>query len=322
MNWIDIAVIAIVAVMAMPGIQRGFLHGAIDLITLAISVAVAAYGYEAAAGLLAGLFNRDSGAWNVVGFILVAMVAQIVLSMLTSLVLAPLIQAGRKLAPIRWVDGLLGLVPGAFKGVLLSTALVLALTLLPVGNQLDRNLADSALGSRLLSGATGLTYEAQDRTGIDLSDFTILTAQPGGEGYRLPYAIDEGLVVSEADEERMIALVNEERARNGLPALTFDPALRDVAREHSTEMVSLGYFAHESPVAGSPSDRLVAAGVPFGVAGENLAFAPSVEIAHRSLMRSEGHRENILSPRYQRIGVGVIVTPYGSKMFTQEFTGD
>ena len=87
-------------------------------------------------------------------------------------------------------------------------------------------------------------------------------------------------------------------------------------------MLKLGYFAHNSPVSGSPSDRLQAAGISFRVAGENLAYAPTVEIAHRGLMNSPGHRANILSPDFTRVGIGVIVAPNGERMFTQDFIGN
>jgi uncharacterized protein YkwD len=59
-------------------------------------------------------------------------------------------------------------------------------------------------------------------------------------------------------------------------------------------MFKLKYFSHDSPVASSPFDRLKAAGFSYLRAGENLADAQSVSVAHRALMDSPGHRENIL----------------------------
>jgi uncharacterized protein YkwD len=54
--------------------------------------------------------------------------------------------------------------------------------------------------------------------------------------------------------------------------------------------------------------------------GENLALAPSVDLAHIGLMNSPSHRENILDPNFKRIGIGIIdADPYG-KMITQVFT--
>jgi uncharacterized protein YkwD len=60
-------------------------------------------------------------------------------------------------------------------------------------------------------------------------------------------------------------------------------------------------------------------GVQYMLAGENLAYAPTVEIAHKGLMNSPGHRENILRPEFGRIGIGVIDGGIYGKMFTQNF---
>jgi uncharacterized protein YkwD len=60
-------------------------------------------------------------------------------------------------------------------------------------------------------------------------------------------------------------------------------------------------------------------GIRYSFAGENLAFAPSTEFAMTGLMNSPEHRENILSPNYTRVGIGVIDAGIYGKMFTQEF---
>jgi uncharacterized protein YkwD len=128
------------------------------------------------------------------------------------------------------------------------------------------------------------------------------------------------LVADPVAEQRMLELVNSERARVGLQPLVADERLRDVARAHSLEMFQLDYFAHASPTAGSPFDRMQADGIKFGVAGENLAFAPNVEVAYQGLMNSPGHRANILRPEFGRVGIGVIRSPAQGSMFTQDFT--
>ena len=62
-----------------------------------------------------------------------------------------------------------------------------------------------------------------------------------------------------------------------------------------------------------------AAGARFAIIGENLALAPTTELAHRGLMDSPGHRANILSPQYGRVGIGVAEGGLHGKMFAQEF---
>jgi uncharacterized YkwD family protein len=121
-------------------------------------------------------------------------------------------------------------------------------------------------------------------------------------------------------EQRMLDLVNTERARTGLQPLAADERLRRVARAQSLEMFERDYFSHTSPTAGSPFDRMHTAGITFQVAGENLAYAPNVEVAHQGLMNSPGHRANILRPEFGRVGIGVIRSQAQGEMFTQDFT--
>lgn len=123
------------------------------------------------------------------------------------------------------------------------------------------------------------------------------------------------------DEAKMLELVNQERAKAGLPALKVDMKLTELARKKSQDMVDNNYFSHTSPTYGSPFDMMKAAGVSYRYAGENLAGAAQVESAHRNLMNSPGHRANILNSNFDHIGIGIIEgSPYG-KIYTQMFIG-
>lgn len=81
-----------------------------------------------------------------------------------------------------------------------------------------------------------------------------------------------------------------------------------------------GYFSHYTPEGLSPFDRMNAAGMSFSFAGENLALAPNVAMAMQGLMNSAGHRANILSPNFGKVGIGVIDGGIYGEMFCQEFT--
>jgi uncharacterized protein YkwD len=59
--------------------------------------------------------------------------------------------------------------------------------------------------------------------------------------------------------------------------------------------------------------------VRFSTAGENLALAPTVQIAHTGLMNSPGHRANILRPQFGRVGIGIMDGGRRGLMVTQNF---
>jgi uncharacterized protein YkwD len=81
------------------------------------------------------------------------------------------------------------------------------------------------------------------------------------------------------------------------------------------------YFGHVNLDNETPFDRLKRGGIKFLAAGENLALAPNVTLAHQGLMNSPEHKENILYPTYKSIGIGAIdAGPGRGIMFVQEFT--
>ena len=118
----------------------------------------------------------------------------------------------------------------------------------------------------------------------------------------------------------MLDLVNRERTQRGLQPLETDGELRLLARAHAADMFKRGYFAHNTPEGLNPFDRMREANIPFTVAGENLALAPTLDMAHDGLMNSPGHRANILNDQFTKIGIGVLDGGIYGKMFVQDFT--
>ena len=147
-----------------------------------------------------------------------------------------------------------------------------------------------------------------------------MTVKPEGkELVNLRFTVKDGSVDAEAEQE-MFRRVNTERAKAGLQFLEFDNSLRDVARAHSDDMFRRGYFSHYTPEGLSPFDRMNNAHITYTYAGENLALAPSTQLAMQGLMNSPGHRANILSVNFGKVGIGVIDSGIYGEMFCQEFT--
>ena len=123
-----------------------------------------------------------------------------------------------------------------------------------------------------------------------------------------------------AEESKMINLVNQERTKAGLKPYTYDSSLRAAALSHSRDMSQNNFFSHTSPTKGTFSQRLAASGVKHTAAGENLALNGSVDKAHVSLMNSSGHKANIMSATYTRVGIGIVYNQSkGAYYITQWF---
>jgi len=117
----------------------------------------------------------------------------------------------------------------------------------------------------------------------------------------------------------VFALINEERADYGLPALLWHDGVAQVAYEHSVDMDVRDYFSHVTPEGLSPGQRATAAGIEWSAYGENIAYGqPTPEAVMEAWMDSEGHRENILGTWYTHVGVGVHVAG-GGPWWTQNF---
>lgn len=122
-----------------------------------------------------------------------------------------------------------------------------------------------------------------------------------------------------AQEQKTWNLLNQDRQKNGLPALPLDPELSRIARIKSRDMNDQGYFAHESPTYGNAAAMLRYFGYAFHGVGENIAHHATVEKAEAAFMSSPGHRTNILGSQWTRVGVGVWVEKNGFVYVTQLF---
>ncbi|MCR2806162.1 CAP domain-containing protein [Paenibacillus soyae] len=108
-------------------------------------------------------------------------------------------------------------------------------------------------------------------------------------------------------QQQVVTLVNQERAKLGLPALQMDTLLNKVATEKARDMDVNNYFSHTSPTYGSPFDMMKSFGVKYSYAGENIASGqPTAARVMSDWMNSPGHRANIVSPNFTKIGVGYV----------------
>ncbi len=125
-------------------------------------------------------------------------------------------------------------------------------------------------------------------------------------------------------ERRAFEMINSVRLRNGLAPLSWDPDLCRMARAHSKNMASRGFFSHLTPDGLSLKDRAHQAGLaPFRMIAENIAYNQGYDdpgaFAVEGWMISSGHRGNILDREYRSSAIGVFVNSEGCVYLTQVF---
>lgn len=133
---------------------------------------------------------------------------------------------------------------------------------------------------------------------------------------------DSSALSARSIERRVFDLVNNERVKIGLQPLIWLDRAADSARTHSQDMAGNNYFSHKDlggKLAGSRADKC---GLnDWRLIGENIAWiSGGGDTASRTVnswMRSEGHRENMLNPKFKESGIGLAVTREGKYYFTQ-----
>ena len=119
-------------------------------------------------------------------------------------------------------------------------------------------------------------------------------------------------------EKRIFEELNHERASYGLSALQWDDHAANAARAHAQLLAENGKLSHQFSGEASLPERLGGTGARFTVSAENVARTEFLEDVHPALMRSSGHRANILSSSYNAVGIGVVENR-GRFYVTQDF---
>ena len=129
----------------------------------------------------------------------------------------------------------------------------------------------------------------------------------------------------EDHHERSIGkLTNVAREKHQLGPLQWDSRLQALAKAHSRDMAEKQYFDHDNKEGDGAKERAYKAGyhcggpLSLGI-GENIYFGDGPEAATASWMNSPGHRENMLDPLFDRVGVGIHwgeLSVYGKGYFT------
>jgi uncharacterized protein YkwD/uncharacterized membrane protein required for colicin V production len=317
-HWIEIVIVVVVGVFAMQGYVRGFALWVLDIIGLIAAILLAFRFYGPVSEFL-GSIGVPLEFQMVAAFLLVFFVVQFAMIILGGTL-------GRSLhpspdgRPIDVVNRLAGIPVGAIFGLAVTAMFLTLMLRLPVEPLHKDAITRSPMAERLVASPDRLPNGWREMLVPDGAERLFQVRRVSEEeSIQLPFRSDSGRPAPQL-EEQMIELVNGERAAVGLPPLAFDAQLRTIARNHSDDMLRSGFFSHRSPNTGDPADRARAVGYQFRVIGENIALAPTLAIAHRGLMESRGHRENILRPEYTRIGIGILDAGIEGLMVTQNFS--
>lgn len=118
----------------------------------------------------------------------------------------------------------------------------------------------------------------------------------------------DSLPVIQPAAVQLLALANQARAAAGASPLKWDDALAVAARKHTQRMAAEGPIGHRYPGELDLSERAGLAGAHFDLIEENVAIGTTPDQIHDEWMHSTGHRQNMLNPEVDRVGIAVIAS--------------
>ena len=316
MNWVDVLLAFVVILGLWGGWQRGFINGTASFFSWAGSFVCGYFLYPFLVPLIER-FTSALGNWvQPVAFISMVILARIVLNLFTGFVLR---QTPAEIYE-HSLNKAFGMLPGGVNGLLQAVVVAALLLTVPVQNKASDTARESKLAAAFAPPAFWLAHKLAPIFSEPLRTALPKPAEETGakEFIKLPFTVSNPTVRPDL-EAKMLELVNKERVKEGLKPLSADPEMQAVARRHSKDMFKRGYFAHINPDEKSPFDRMDAMHVKYHTAGENLALAQTLQQAHDGLMKSPGHRANILQPRFGRLGIGILDGGIYGLMVTQNF---
>jgi uncharacterized protein YkwD len=315
-NFIDLLLILVVLLNLLYGWRRGLILGIFDLVRWIGSLLIGLSFYQPIARVI-GAHAEWPGAWNrPVAFLMTVAIASLLIYLLEGQILKRLPKEIHQ----QHTNRVLGLLPGFINGLIIAAIAAPLLLALPLPDFLQTTTRESIIANRL-----SLLTERAEAALAPIFDealkqtLNLRTIPPESERtLSLPYKVTNPKTRPDL-EARMLEMVNRERKAAGFAPLVADLELTEVARSHSIDMFARGYFSHITPEGRDPFDRVRAAGIRFITAGENIALAPTLLIAHSGLMNSPGHRANILRPAFGRVGIGIVDGGRPGLMITQNF---
>lgn len=320
-NYIDLITVLYLLLSLMDGMRKRSWDLLLNLLSVLAALVLAFLTFRFTSQLLESSFQIANAYANVAGFFLNMALFRFLFTALFGTMLE---KTGLNLdVESLFLRRLMGALFSLVYGICTVFVMFSIFTSLALPGIMAAQLEKSEVGNFIKSDPLKINNKFEEVFGglfkTAAGDFGFMTTKTGSEE-----KVDLGfktLDVTEdaAAEKEMLALVNKERTSRGLKSLVMDETARTAARNYGKYLFKNGIFSHTDLEGKGPADRLKNYDISFMAAGENLAYAPGLEEAHRGLMESKGHRENILHPFFGRVGIGVIDSGLHGKIFVQEF---
>jgi uncharacterized protein YkwD len=315
MNSFDSIALIVLLLSALIGYKLGFIRMLLSLIVLASAVFMALYYYSFLSNWLSKLFTVTIDVRNIISCFLLA-VSTLLFFIIFSIPIKKWMAPFHKKA----FNKIAGIIPGIGMALIMLLMAGRLITNFYPTSITSNNFINSEFNNRLslIDDWTIQSLLHLQRTQAE-EVMTAASTSPSMEKPANLSFVTSFYIIRKDLEKQMLEWVNKERTIRGIQPLQPDAALTIVARKHAEDMFKRGYFSHNTPEGIDPFTRLRRSNIIYLYAGENLALAPTLTMAHRGLMNSVGHKANILNKKFNKIGIGILDAGSHGLMITQEF---
>lgn len=317
-NVVDLVFLFLIIIFVLS--SRGCIESLFELFSFLGSIIFSFSTYSFFGKIFIHNFTLPAGIANVVGFFIAWFISESILYVVTLILLSKFFENLRT----KPLNKTLRFVPSCLHACVIYLFFISLIFALPVRGTVKEKILQSQTGPIFINLSQSLEMHVKSVfEGAISESLNFMTIKPkSSETIYLGFTVPMDKLYQDTESENnMLKLLNKERSDRHLRILLPDEDLRNIARNYAREMFMYGFFSHTSKVDSSTVvERAMKEGIIFEIIGENLAFAPDVYLAHQGLMNSEGHRANILSTKYAKIGIGVIDGGIYGKMFVQVFT--
>lgn len=316
-NYVDFVVLVFLIFFIVNSLKMGFWSSLDNLISFIVSIFAAFFLYPYLSDIIAANFNMSKNMTGIISFLMIFVFADFVIS---SFIVKLFGLIPKKIIENKWLN-FISPILASIESVLIVTILFFFALSAPISIALKSDIENSKFFKNFVSKQEFIRFPIERLfQGFIDEAYTYFTNAPDDRKVVDLKTSTNNLEVDEITEVQMINLVNQERQKLGLGEVFVDEKLTKVARDHAYDMWTRKYFSHYSPDEENVADRLKKNNIKYVYAAENLALAPSLQIAHKGLMDSEGHKRNILDSNFKKIGIGVVSNGYYGNMYVQVFT--
>lgn len=314
LSYIDVILTTAIIICTGVGYRMGFINSFSGIIKWAGAFTIALLFYPSASFIIENSFSVQAEWLLPLSFLIIFSFS----FSLLSITLLFFKKCFKNSVQESYTNHVAGIIPGFFTGIIAATIIskILASSLwVQAADETEKSLLSASLEY------PSTTVSAELNTIFNISvDQKISGAFESGPGTNEMNEFSCHDFNSRPDlEDRLLQLVNEERIKYGLKMLIADTPMKKAAFSHASDMFTRGYFAHHTPEGTDPFERMNKLSINFIFAGENLAHSSNLLSAHKGLMKSPGHRANILNPAFGKIGISILDGGAKGLMIVQEF---